>query len=198
MVGWGNGVRYGRGTNAARCSKAGHKCAAACALFCADQFFCRRAASVETPAAVRFQSSKKPARCLIDIRDGLKRKLFRMSAILLFVGSVGWCWPVLSELRSLISVSPAAASIHPHVSYCQRLNRCRGKADSEIGKLDPFSSSTYAPSADPHVTPKSDARLGRESPARIVARERSGLRIRGLADAACTERNTRRKSRSRA
>ena len=30
LVGWGNGVRYGRGTNAARCSKAGHKCGAAC------------------------------------------------------------------------------------------------------------------------------------------------------------------------
>ena len=90
------------------------------------------------------------------------------AAILLFVGSVGWCWPVFSELRSPVLVSPAEASIHRHISHCQRLNRCRGKADSEIGKLDPFRSSTYAPSANPHVT---DTGLGRESPARIVARE---------------------------
>ena len=47
---------------------------------------------------VRFQSTKKLGRHLIDIRDGLRRKLFGMSAILLFIASVGWCWPVLSEL----------------------------------------------------------------------------------------------------
>jgi hypothetical protein len=121
---------------------------------------------------VRFQPSKKPARGL----DGLKRKVpSAFFAILLFVGSVGWCWPVFSELRSAVLVSPAEASIHPHVSHCQRLNRCRGKADSEIGKLDPFSSSTYAPSANPHVT---GAGLGRKSPARIVAREWSSLQTR--------------------
>ena len=36
LVGWGNGVRYGRGTNAARYLQAGHDCGAArgCALFC--------------------------------------------------------------------------------------------------------------------------------------------------------------------
>ena len=97
---------------------------------------------------VRLQPSKKPVRCL----DGLKQKVPSLfSAILLFVGSVGWCWPVFSELRSAVLVSPAEASIQPHISHCQRLNRCRGKADSEIGKLDPFSSSTYAPSANPHV-----------------------------------------------
>jgi hypothetical protein len=143
----------------------------------------RVAASRGRVEAVRvlFQSSKNLGRCLSDIRDGLERKLLRMSVILLFVGSLGWCWPVLSELRSLILVSPAAASIHPRVSYCQRFNRCRGKADSEIGKLDPFSSSTYAPSADPHGTRKSGTRLGRESGARIVARDRGHLRTRVLA-----------------
>ena len=127
---------------------------------------------------VLFQSRKKPGRRLIDIRDG--RKLLRMSTILLFVGSVGWCWPVLTELRSLILVSPAAASIYRHVSYCQRFNRCRGKTDSEIGKLDPFSSSTYAPSPDPHGMGRSGTRLGRESRARIVARDRSRLQTRIL------------------
>ena len=127
-----------------------------------------------------FQSTKNLGRRLINIRDGLERKLLRMSVVLMFVGSLGWCWPVLSELRSIFLVSPAVASIHRHISYCQRLNRCRGKADSEIGKLDPFSSSTYAPSADPHGTRKSGTRLGRESRTRIVARERSHLQTRVL------------------
>jgi hypothetical protein len=132
----------------------------------------------DVEADVLLPSSKKPGRHSNGIRDRLERKLLRMSTILLFVGSVGWCWPVLSELRSLISVSPAVASIHPHVSYCQRLNRCRGKADSEIGKLDPFNKSIYAPSAARHVTRRSGTRLGRESAARIVARERSGTQTR--------------------
>jgi hypothetical protein len=36
LVGWGNGVRYGRGTNVACCWQAGHNrgAAYACALFC--------------------------------------------------------------------------------------------------------------------------------------------------------------------
>ena len=111
---------------------------------------------------VRLQPSKKPVRCL----DGLKQKVPSLfSAILLFVGSVGWCWPVFSELRSAVLVSPAEASIRPHISHCQRLNRCRGKADSEIGKLDPFSSSTYAPSANPHVARTLGTSLSRQSAA---------------------------------
>ena len=90
------------------------------------------------------------------LRVRLELKLVRMSTILLFVSSVGCCWPVLSELRSVISVSPAAASIYPHGSYCQRFKRCRGKADSEIGKFDPFNSAIYAPSAARHVTRRSE------------------------------------------
>ena len=140
----------------------------------------RVAASRSDAAAARvlLQPSKKPAPCSIGIGDRLKRKLVRMSTILLFISSVGWCWPVLGELRSLISVSPAVASIHPHGSYCQRLNRCRGKADSEIGKSDPFNSAIYAPSVARHVARRSDTRLGRKSAARIAARERSGAHTR--------------------
>jgi hypothetical protein len=150
--------------------------------FAADTTFRRRLKNTDLGAApsrshfetgrVRFQLRKKSVRC----PDGLQRKLPpTFSAILLFVGSVGWCWPVFSELRSAVLVSSAEASIHPHISHCQRLNRCRGKAGSEIGKLDPFSSSAYAPSANPHVT---GTGLGRETPARIVARERSSLQTR--------------------
>ena len=121
-----------------------------------------RRAATSRPAAFDFSQVKKPVRCL----DGLKQKVPSLfSAILLFVGSVGWCWPVFSELRSAVLVSPAEASIQPHISHCQRLNRCRGKADSEIGKLDPFSSSTYAPSANPHVARTLGTSLSRQSAA---------------------------------
>ena len=140
----------------------------------------RVTASRNDVAATRvlLQSSKKPARCSIGIRDRLKRKLFRMSTIVLFVGSVGWCWPVLSELRSLISVSPAAASIYPHGSYCHRLNRCRGKANSRNRKIGSLQQRDLRTLAARHVTRRSDARLGRKSAARIVARERSGAHTR--------------------
>jgi hypothetical protein len=138
----------------------------------ADTTFHRRLKNTDLGAApsrrhfetgrVRLQPSKKPARCL----DGLKQKVPSLfSAILLFVGSVGWCWPIFSELRSAVLVSPAEASIRPHISHCQRLNRCRGKADSEIGKLDPFSSSTYAPSANAHVARTLGTSLSRQSAA---------------------------------
>ena len=150
--------------------------------FAADTTFRRRLENIDLGAApsrshfetglVRFQPSKKTVRC----PDGLKRKLPpAFSAILLFVGSVGWCWPALSELRSAVLVSPTEASIHPDISHCQRLNRCRGKASSKIGKLDPFSSSAYAPSANPHVI---GTGRGRETPARILAREWSSLQTR--------------------
>ena len=180
-----------------RCTlfEAGHKCGAAVR---GSRRISASARPGQHSGGCSFQSSKTLGATPDRYQDGLKRKLLRMSAILLFVGSVGWCWPVFSELRSLISVSPAEASIHPHISYCQRFNRCRGKADSEIGKLDPFSSSTYAPSADPHVTRGRTQGSAARAAARIVARERSRLRTR-VADARpSTRRNTRRKSRSRA
>jgi hypothetical protein len=185
-VGWGNSARNGRGptlhairepcTIVVRPARACHSAA--------DPAFRRRFENTSLRVApsrshfetgrVRFQSSKKPAWRV----DGLERKLLRISAILFFAGSVGWCWLVFSEFRSPILVSPAEASIHPHISHCQRFNRCRGKANSEIGKLDPFSSSTYARSADPHVTATLGTSLGRKSPARIVAREWSRLHTR--------------------
>src|SRR5262245_25102347 len=111
----------------------------------ADTTFRRRTPSREhsETGRVRFQPSKEPARCL----DRLKRRLpSAFFALLLFVDSIAWCWPIFNELRSAVLVSPAEASSPPHISRCQRLNRCRGKTDSEIGKLEPFRSSTYAPS----------------------------------------------------
>jgi hypothetical protein len=139
---------------------------------------CQLANTNPRTVASRSHVAAAPARHPTGIRVRLELKLVRMSTILLFVSSVGCCWPVLSELRSVISVSPAAASIHPHGSYCQRFKRCRGKADSEIGRLDPFNSAIYAPSAARHVTRRSDTRLGSKSAARIIARERSGTQTR--------------------
>jgi hypothetical protein len=76
-----------------------------------------------------FQLSEKPAQCLVHIGDRLERKLLHISAALFLIGSVGWCWPVISQFRPPILVSPAEASIHPHISHCQHFSRCRGKAD---------------------------------------------------------------------
>ncbi len=104
----------------------------------------------ETPRS-RFQPSKNPARRLSELRDGLERRLLHISAILFFVGSVGWCWLVFSEFRTPILVSPAEATYSAAGV---------GKADSEISKSDPFSSSTYARANDPHAMGSLGASLG--------------------------------------
>ena len=113
-----------------------------------------------------FQPNRKPARRLSDLRDSLERRLLHISAILFFVGSVGWCWLVFSEFRTPILVSPAEATYSAAGV---------AKADSEINKSDPFSSSTYARANDPRTTGSLGANLGGESPASIVAREWSRL-----------------------
>ena len=107
----------------------------------------------ETPRS-RFQPSKNPARRLSELRDGLERRLLHISAILFFVGSVGWCWLVFSEFRTPILVSPAEATYSAAGV---------GKADSEISKSDPFSSSTYARANDPHAMGSLGANLGSAS-----------------------------------
>jgi hypothetical protein len=135
---------------------------------------------IETPRShfenprSRFQPSKRPARRLSELRDSLERRFLHISAILFFVGSVGWCWLVFSEFRTPILVSPAEATYSAAGV---------GKADSEISKSDPFSSSTYARANDPHTTgslgaSSLGASLGGESPASIVAREWSRLQTR--------------------
>jgi hypothetical protein len=121
------------------------------------------------PQRNRLQPSRKPARRLSDLRDGLEQRLLHISAILFFVGSVGWCWLVFSEFRTPILVSPAEATYSAASG---------GKADYEVGKLDPFSSSTYARGNDPRTTGSLGTNLGGESPASIVAREWSHLQPR--------------------
>ena len=118
------------------------------------------------PRRNRLQPSRKPARRLSDLRDGLEQRLLHISAILLFVGSVGWCWLVFSEFRTPILVSPAEATYS---------SASGGKTNYEVGKLDPFSSSTYSRGNDPRATGSLGANLGGESPASIVVHEWSRL-----------------------
>ncbi len=153
--------------------------------FAADTAFRPRINKTSSATASRghcgglFQLSERPARCLVYIGDTLERKLLHLSVLLCLVGSVGLCWPVISQLRSAVFVSSAEASIDPPISRCQRFSRCRGKAEVETVKLDPFTSSTYAPSVKPRVIAKWRTRLGRESPASMMARAWSRLQKRG-------------------
>jgi hypothetical protein len=72
-------------------------------------------------------------------------------------------------------MSSAEASIDPPVSRCQRFSRCHGKAEVGIVKVDPFSSSTYAPSVKTRVMARVRTRLARESAASTTARTWSRL-----------------------
>ena len=125
-----------------------------------------------------FQLSERPARYLIHIGGALERKLLHVSVLLCLAGSVGLCWPVISNLRPAEWVSSAEASIDPPVSRCLRFSRCHGKAEAGIVKLDPFSSSTYAPSVKPRVLGKVRTRLGRENAVSPRARTWSRLQKR--------------------
>ena len=109
----------------------------------------------------------------------LERNLLHVSVLLCLAGSAGLCWPVISQLRSTVWVSSAEASIDPPISRCQRFSRCHGKAEVGIVKLDPFSSSTYAPSVKPRVMAKvRRTRLGRENAASTTAHAWSRLQKR--------------------
>jgi hypothetical protein len=125
-----------------------------------------------------FDLSGSPARCLVHIGDKLERKLLHVSVLLCLAGSLGLCWPVIAQLRSTLWVSSAEASIDPPVSRCQRFSRCHGKAEIGVVKLDPFSSTTYAPSVKPHVIARVRTHLGRESAAGPMARTWSRLHKR--------------------
>ena len=120
-----------------------------------------------------FQLSEKPARCLVHIGNTLERRLLHVSVLLCLAGSAGLCWPVISQFRSTVWVSSAEASIDPPVSRCLRFSRCHGKAEVGMVKLDPFSSSTYAPAAKPRVMAK--------------VRTRAWPRDRPKRDGACME-----------
>jgi hypothetical protein len=120
-----------------------------------------------------FPLSRRLAGCLTRVGCTLEGKLLHISVLLCLVGSVGLCWPVISQLRSMGWVSSAEASIDPPVSRCQRFSRCHGKGEAGIAKLDPFNTSTYAPSVTPRVIAKARTRVGRGGPANPMARTSS-------------------------
>ena len=110
---------------------------------------------------VQFQTIKKPDARWRELRDKVERNLLQISAALFFVGSIGWCWLIVNELRSAGFVSPVSTA-----STASAV----GKTDYGIGSLDPFSSSTYA-RGEPRAVAAREASLDGQSPASIVARE---------------------------
>jgi hypothetical protein len=107
----------------------------------------------------------------VRARNILDRKLLHISAVLVLIGSIGFCWPVICQLRPTVWISSAEASTDPRVSGCQRFGRCRVKVEVGIAKPAPFSSSTYAPSVKPGA--KVRIRVGRASAANSSARTSS-------------------------
>lgn len=119
----------------------------------------------------------RPARCFARMGGMLERKLLHVSVLLCVAGTVGLCWPAVSQLRSMVGFSSAEASINPPVSRCLRFSRCHGKAEAGLVKHDPFSKSTYAPSK-PRVMAKARTRPGREVHASTTGRAWSRLKKR--------------------
>jgi len=118
--------------------------------------------------------SREPASRISELREKLELNLLPVSAALFVVGAIGWCWLIFYEFRPPALVTPAAAA------YAMTP---LAKTDSEIGKFDPFSSSTYARTNDPRVAGTGNTRLeGGETPASIVAREWSRLETPRIAD----------------
>jgi len=93
------------------------------------------------------------------------------------VGIVGWGLLIFNQFRTppLVRSAEAAYSV-----------TAVGKADSAVGKFDPFSSSTYARSEYPQSRPQTNV-AGGETPASIVAREWSLLESPRIADRGRTQ-----------
>jgi hypothetical protein len=116
---------------------------------------------------IRVQSARKPASRVGALREVVERNLLQISALLFFIGSVGWCWLIVNEFRNTWSTPAGAAySATP-------------RADAGLGKSDAFGSSAYERMDYPQeVVAPYPALAGTESPASIVAREWSRLETR--------------------
>jgi len=125
-------------------------------------------------ARARLEPARKPQPRTNTLRDTIERNLLQFSAVLFFVGSVGWCWLIFNEFRSTILVTPAQAAY-----------AATGKADAVLGKSDAFGTSTYARMDRAQPASPPDKNLsGRESPASIVAREWSRFESMVIAERA--------------
>ncbi len=115
---------------------------------------------------IRAETRTKPRPRPSGLREVIEHNLLQISAILLFVGSVGWCCFFYSQFRPATGPTPTSFAAYALASF----------ADADIGneKSDVFNVSSYARSDGPQVElaafPASgDA--GGESAASIIARE---------------------------
>lgn len=158
-----------------------------------DENIRRRFESADArPAALRARlevgrvqsESRRTARRTGGFWDTFERNLLQISAVLFFVGSVGWCWLIFSQFRSPTLV-PAEANLET------------AKTDAGGPKSDSWGTSTYARVDHPLIAPAPDVSVtDRESAASIVAREWSAFaamrfaeRARALARHAANEPN---------
>lgn len=103
--------------------------------------------------------------------NAFERNLLQISAVLFFIGSLGWCWLIFSQFRSPVIVEPAEASFET------------AKADARIIKSDSSGTSIYVRIDRPLAArvPDIGAAEG-ESAASVVAREWSAFAALRLAE----------------
>jgi len=112
---------------------------------------------------IRVPAERKPAPRFNTLRDAFERNLLQISAVLFFVGTVGWCWLIFNEFRSSWS--------GPGTTYT-----ATAKPDAGVGKSDAFGSSAYERIDYPlAVATPYPSLSSTETPASVVAREWSRL-----------------------
>jgi hypothetical protein len=122
--------------------------------------------------SVQPQPRKIPAGRIDVLREKLEHNLLRISAGLFVLGTAGWCWLIFNEFRSPTLVTPAGAyAVTAAV-----------KTDSQSGKADPFSTSTYARVDAPGAPRAWDPPALGETPAGLVSREWSSFELSRIAD----------------
>ncbi|MDE2283506.1 MAG: hypothetical protein KGK33_02700 [Hyphomicrobiales bacterium] len=113
---------------------------------------------------IRSTAARRPAPNFNTLREVFERYLLQISAILFFLGAVGWCWLIFNEFRSSWT-APAGATY-----------TAAATADAGVGKSDEVGSSAYE-RIDRRlaVAAPYPSLLGTETPASLVAREWSRL-----------------------
>jgi hypothetical protein len=114
---------------------------------------------------------KKPPAPIVTLREAIERNLLQISAVLFFIGSVGWCWLIFNEFRASWST--------PGSVYTASV-----RADAGVEKSDAAGSSAYERIDNPQAAAAAAyPPLGNiESPASIVAREWSRFESSRLAE----------------
>jgi hypothetical protein len=121
---------------------------------------------------VRYEYARRLPRRTSALRNAIEQHLFLVSAISLLVGSVGWGLLLYKEYRPLFAPTPEPVTLYSPMSA--------GNAD--VGKADPFASSTYTRIDHPQATAGTRVSVDGESAAKIVAREWSFFQPVPVAD----------------